>query len=156
MREREDPMAVRHVTTHADRGAAFLVYVIMFISPFMVGAPMLLASSIAMARRGSADPVSASHFNYQLSTMGKDVLLEAIGAVCLWLAAFGGLATLAGEAPIHVMPQSFNPMNMGLISLGLLLTWLLCWAWAALSLFLTPAFGALRLASGKPAMRRRI
>ena len=149
-------MSVRHVMTHSDRGAALLVYVIMFVSPFMVGAPMLLASSIALMRKGSADPISRSHFEYQLSTMGKDALLEALGAVCLWLAAFGGIATLAGEAPIHLMPTGFDPERMGLVSLGLLLVWLICWAWAALSLFLTPAFGALRLASGRPALRARI
>lgn len=149
-------MRTDEVMRHGDRGAAFLVYAIMFVSPFLVGAPMLLASGIALARKGSADPISRSHFNYQLSTMGKDILLEAVGAVCLWLAVFGGLATLAGEAPAHIMPRGFDPERMGLISLGLLLTWLLCWAWAALSLFLTPALGALRLMKGRPAMRGRI
>jgi uncharacterized membrane protein len=149
-------MRSEHVMTHGDRGAAFLVYAIMFVSPLLVGAPMLLASTIALARKGSADPVSRSHFNYQLSTMGKDILLEIIGAVCLWMALFGGLATLAGEVPAHIMPQGFDPERMGMISLGLLATWLLCWAWAALSLFLTPAFGAIRLMSGRPAMRGRV
>jgi uncharacterized membrane protein len=146
----------RQVIHHGHRGAAFLVYAIMFVSPFLVGAPMLLASAIAFAQKGHADPVLRSHFNYQLSTMGKDILLEIIGAICLWMALFGGLATLAGEAPGHFMPQGFDPDRMGLISLGLLLTWLLCWAWAALSLFLTPALGAIRLASGRPAMRGRV
>jgi uncharacterized membrane protein len=149
-------MTVRHVMTHSDRGAAFVVYLIMFVSPFLVGAPMLLASGIAFARKGSADALSRSHFDYQLRTMGKDVVLEIVGAVCLWLAVFGGVATLAGEAPAHIMPSGFDPTRMGLVSLGLLAVWLLCWAWAALSLFLTPALGALRLASGKPAMRGRI
>jgi hypothetical protein len=88
--------------------------------------------------------------------MGKDILLEIVGAICLWLALFGGLATLAGEAPGHIMPQGFDPDRMGLISLGLLAVWLICWAWAALSLFLTPALGALRLISGRPAMRGRV
>jgi uncharacterized membrane protein len=145
-----------HIVRHADRGAALLVYAIMFVSPFLVGAPMLLASGIAFAKKGHADPVLRSHFNYQLSTMGKDILLEIVGAICLWLALFGGLATLAGEAPGHIMPQGFDPDRMGLISLALLATWLICWAWAALSLFLTPALGALRLMSGRPAMRGRI
>lgn len=146
----------QHVMRHGDRGAALLVYAIMFVSPFLVGAPMLLATGIAFAKKGHADPLLRSHFNYQLSTMGKDILLEVIGAICLWLALFGGLATLAGEAPGHIMPQGFDPDRMGLISLGLLLTWLLCWAWAALSLFLTPAIGAMRLIRGRPAMRGRI
>lgn len=149
-------MSGRRVTVHSDRGAAFLVYLIMFVSPFMVGAPMLLATGIAMARKGSADDLSRSHFNYQINTMGKDIVLEIVGAICLWLAVFGGLATLAGEAPGHLMPTTFQPERMGLFSLGLLLVWLICWAWAALSLFLTPAVGALRLASGKPARRGRI
>ncbi len=153
---RSHHVAPHHVMKHGDRGAAFLVYAIMFVSPFLVGAPMLLATSIAFARKGSADPVSRSHFNYQLSTMGKDMLLELVGAICLWLAVFGGLATLAGEAPGHIMPQGFDPNRMGVVSLALLLTWLVCWAWAALSLFLTPALGAIRLASGRPAMRGRI
>lgn len=148
--------AHKHIPTHADRGAVFLVYLIMFVSPFLVGAPMLLATSIAFARKGSADELSRSHFNYQINTMGKDIVLEILGAICLWLAVFGGLATLAGEAPIHVMPASFQPERMGLISLGLLAVWAICWAWAAASLFLTPAIGAMRLASGKPARRRRI
>lgn len=148
--------ANKHVPTHADRSAVFLVYLIMFVSPFLVGAPMLLATSIAFARKGSADALSASHFNYQLATMGKDIVLEIVGAICLWLAVFGGLATLAGEAPIHVMPQGFDPARAGLLSLGLLAVWLLCWGWAAASLFLTPALGAMRLASGKPARRGRI
>lgn len=148
-------MRSQHIIHHGDRGAALLVYAIMFVSPFLVGAPMLLASAIAFARKGHADPVLRSHFNYQLSTMGKDILLEIVGAICLWLALFGGLATLAGEAP-GIMPKGFDPDRMGLISLGLLATWLLCWAWAALSLFLTPALGAIRLMSGRPAMRGRI
>mgnify|MGYP001553599301 CR=1 FL=1 len=84
--------ANKHVPTHADRGAVLLVYLIMFVSPFLVGAPMLLATSIAFARRGSADEISRSHFNYQLSTMGKDIVLEVVGAICLWLAVFGRAA----------------------------------------------------------------
>lgn len=148
--------ANKHVPARADRGAVFLVYLIMFVSPFLVGAPMLLATSIAFARRGSADALSASHFNYQLSTMGKDIVLEVVGAICLWLGMFGGLATLAGEAPGHIMPQGFDPERMGYISLGLIAVWLICWAWAFLSLFLTPAIGALRLMSGKPALRKRV
>jgi uncharacterized membrane protein len=149
-------MHPQHVVRHADRGAAFLVYAIMFVSPFLVGTPMLLAAAIAFARKGHADPVLRSHFNYQLATMGKDIVLEIVGGICLWLALFGGLATLAGEAPGHLMPQGFDPERMGLISLCLVALWLLCWAWAALSLFLTPALGALRLARGRPAMRGRV
>jgi uncharacterized membrane protein len=149
-------MRSEHIVRHGDRGAALLVYAIMFVSPFLVGAPMLLASTIALARRGGADPVLNSHFNYQLATMGKDIALEVIGAICLWLGMFGGLATLAGEAPGHIMPQGFDPERMGMISLGLIAIWLICWAWAFLSLFLTPAVGALRLMNGKPALRRRL
>lgn len=145
-----------NIARHADRGGAFLVYLIMFLSPFLVGAPMLVASGIAMARKGHADDLSRSHYDYQLRTMGKDILLEAVGGVCLWLGLFGGLAALAGEAPLHIMPQSFQPERMGWLSLALLAVWALCWAWAALSLFLTPAVGALRLARGRPAMRGRI
>lgn len=148
--------ANKHVPAHADRGAVFLVYLIMFVSPFLVGAPMLLATSIAFARRGSADALSASHFNYQLSTMGKDIVLEIVGAICLWLALFGGLATLAGEVPGHYMPQGFDPARMGMFTLALLALWVICWAWAALSLFLTPAIGAIRLLHGRPALRGRL
>ncbi len=139
----------------ADRDAAFLAYGLMFLAPFLAGAPILAAAGVAFAPRNSDDAVARSHLRGQLRTIVQDLLLAAVGFVCGWAALLGGVLEVLN---VGVSVSQAEPVRLAMpaaVVLGLAAVWAICWLIAVISLFLTPALGALRLASGRPAGKGR-
>ena len=136
-----------------DRGAAFIGYGLMFFAPFMAGAPVLVAAGIAFAHRGSDDPIARSHVRNQLRTIGQDLVLAVIGFLCGWAALLGGILEILhlGVQAAQSEPVRFAIPAVAVVSLAL--AWAVCWIIAVISLFVTPAIGAIRLASGRPARK---
>lgn len=73
-----------------DRGVALTVYVLMFISPFMLGAPALAGFGMAFAHREDPHTVIRSHYRFQMRLFWTVIICLVLGAA-LTLGA-GGLA----------------------------------------------------------------
>ena len=142
----------------AERLAALINYGLLIVAPFTLGSLGLLAMCIAYLRRGSADPIARSHFDFQIRRYWMDLLLVGLGFVCASgaLAAGFGAAIEGGMAAFGVrLPVHYDPVHIGIGAIFLLVLWLGLWAFGFVGLLLGSLFGALRLASGLPAGKTR-
>jgi uncharacterized membrane protein len=142
----------------AERLAALVNYGLLIAAPFTLNSLGLLAMFIAYTRRGSADPVARSHFDFQIRRYWMDLLLVALGFVCAAgaLAAGFGAAIEGGMAAFGVgLPVHYDAVHIGLGAVVLLVLWAVLWAIGLLGLLFGSIYGALRLASGRPAGKRR-
>jgi len=142
----------------AERLAVLVNYGMLIVAPFTLNALGLVAISIAYARRGGADPVTRSHYDFQIRRYWMDLLLVGLGFVCglgALAAGFGAgiegmMASMGVQLPVH-----YDAVHIGLGAIGLLAAWLILWAMGLLGLFFGSIFGALRLASGLPMGKTR-
>jgi uncharacterized membrane protein len=141
----------------AERLAALVNYGLLIVAPFTLNSLGLLAMFIAYTRRGSADPVARSHFDFQIRRYWTDLLLVALGFVCAAGAIAAGLGAGIGGAlsAFGVGVAGGDVVHVGVIGIVLLVLWGLFWAMGLLGLLFGSLFGALRLASGRPAGRTR-
>ena len=77
-----------------DRGVALTAYGLLFISPFMLGAPALAAFGMAFAHRDEAHSTIRSHYRFQMRIFWTTVICMVLG-IALAVGA-GGLAIGAG------------------------------------------------------------
>ncbi len=143
------------ITIHpAERLAALVNYGLLIVAPFTLNSLGLLAMLIAYLRRGSADPVARSHFDFQIRRYWMDLVLVGLGFICASgaLAAGFGAAIEGSMAAFGVrLPMHYDAVHIGLGAVVLLILWLALWAMGFLGLMLGSIFGAVRLASGLPA-----
>ena len=142
----------------AERLAALVNYGLLIAAPFTLNSLGLLAMAVAYARRGSADPVARSHFDSQIRRYWMDLLLVALGLVCAAGALGAGFGAVieGGMAAFGVgLPARSDAVHIGLGAVVLLALWGILWAVGLLGLLFGSIHGALRLASGLPAGRRR-
>ena len=142
----------------AERLAALITYGLLIAAPFTLNALGLVAIAIAYARRGHADPVTRSHYDYQIRRYWMDLVLVGLGFICASgaLAAGFGAAIEGGMAAMGVrLPVHYDPVHIGFGAVGLLVAWLVLWAMGLLGLMFGSIFGALRLAAGLPVGRTR-
>jgi len=71
---------------------AFVVYGLMFVSPFLWGFTGLVGVVIAYVRRGSAAPLERSHYAFQVRMFWIAMLIVALAAIG-FLVGFGYLFT---------------------------------------------------------------
>jgi uncharacterized membrane protein len=90
-----------------DRGVALTAYGLLFISPFMLGAPALAGMGMAFAHRDDAHSLIRSHYRFQIRIFWTTVVCVVIGAALA--VGAGGLAIGAGY---HFLRQAFP--NLGL------------------------------------------
>jgi uncharacterized membrane protein len=142
----------------AERLAALVNYGLLIAAPFTLNSLGLLAMAIAYSRRGSADAVARSHFDFQIRRYWMDLLMVALGFVCaagalaagFGAAIEGAMASLGVKLAIH-----YDAVHIGAGAIVLLVLWLLLWAMGLLGLLFGSLFGALRLASGMPMGKTR-
>ena len=142
----------------AERLAALVNYGLLIAAPFTLNSLGLLAMCIAYSRRGSADPVARSHFDFQIRRYWMDLVMVVLGFICAGgaLAAGFGAAIEEGLAASGVrLPMHYDPGHIGLGAIVLLVLWIGFWAYGLLGLLFGSLFGAVRLASGRPAGKRR-
>ncbi len=141
----------------AERLAAMVNYGLLIAAPFTLNSLGILAMFIAYLRRGSADPVARSHFDFQIRRYWTDLLLVVLGFLCAAgaLAAGFGAGIGGGLAAFGVDVPRGDLMHAGLVGMVLLVMWGVLWAMGLLGLLFGSIFGALRLASGRPAGRTR-
>ena len=142
----------------AERLAALINYGLLIVAPFTLNSLGLLAMGIAYARRGSADPVANSHFQFQIRRYWMDLVLVGLGfvfasgalAAGFGAAIEGGLAAFGVRLPVH-----YDPVHIGIGAMVLLALWILTWAMGLLGLLFGSLHGALRLVSGLPMGKAR-
>ena len=147
-----------HAVHHAERLAALVNYGLLMVAPFTLNSLGLLAMGIAYARRGSADPVAKSHFDFQIRRYWMDLVLVGLGFVFAAgaLAAGFGAAIEGGMAAFGVgLPVHYNAVHVGAGAVVLLVLWILTWAMGLLGLLFGSLHGALRLVSGLPMGKTR-
>ncbi len=142
----------------AERLTALVNYVLLFIAPFTLGALGLAAIGVAYARRGYADPVTRTHYDFQIRRYWMDLVLVGLGFICgagALAAGFGaaieeGMAAMGVRIPVH-----YDAVHIGAGAIFLLVAWLVLWAIGLIGLLLGSIYGAVRLASGQPMGKTR-
>jgi uncharacterized membrane protein len=141
-----------------DRVLAALIYGLLFLTPFFAGVTALIAVVLAYVRRKAADPLSQTHYGFQIKTfwIALIVLIAAIAAAFL---GAGVLITHALEVharngsgwdawDVAFGEDSQAHLNIaGLIVLAISALAILA---DALWLMLASVFGVARLLSNEP------
>lgn len=139
-----------------DRTLAFVVYVLMFAAPFVVGLTGLIGVVIAYVRKPEAPPLEASHYRFQIRTFWVGFALALISALALVVGVgvlfFDILRHALSEMPSDAWDAVSRDMEMSfpvVTFVGVLVAavaWVACGFW----MVLTSLLGALRLSTGKP------
>ena len=143
---------------HAERLAALINYGLLVVAPFTLNSLGLLAMTIAHSRRGSADPVAKSHFDFQIRRYWMDLVLVGLGfafAGGALAAGFGAVIESGMSAFGVALPVHYNAGHVGAGAVILLVLWILTWAFGLLGLLFSSIYGALRLVSGLPVGKTR-
>jgi len=149
-----DPVARRF-----DRLVALVAYGLLFISVFTFWLPALLAAAIAFTHRRGADPLTASHFGFQLLIFWVGFGLVALAVLVLLGAggfAFGAVWTLLvaalseGSWSWQGGMASAGALTAGAVAGILTLTALVMIGLASLWTLLSSAWGVFRLAGQRP------
>ena len=141
----------------AERLAALVNYGLLIVAPFTLNVLGLAAVFFAYARRGYADPVTRTHYDFQIRRYWMDLVLVGLGFVFAGgaLAAGFGAAIEGGMAAMGVqLPVHYDAAHIGVGAIFLLVMWLLLWAMGLLGLLFGSIHGALRLVSGRPMGKR--
>ena len=140
----------------AERMTAMAGYALMIVAPFTLNTLGLLAVAIGHARRGYADPITRTHYDRQIRGFWLHTMMVGLGFICGSGALAAGFGALFAGALLEMgvrLPWHYDPVHIGVGAIGLLLAWLLLWAWGLIGLMIGSLIGALRLAQGLPAGR---
>ena len=149
----------RYPRSHpAERIAVLANYGLLIVAPFTLNVLGLAAVFFAYARRGYADPVARSHYDYQVRRYWMDLVLVGLGfifasgalAAGFGAAIEGAMASFGVRFPVH-----YDAVHIGVGAIVLLVGWLVLWAMGLLGLLFGSIYGALRLASGLPMGKTR-
>ena len=142
----------------AERLAALINYGLLIVAPFTLNVLGLAAVFFAYMRRGNADPVARSHYDFQIRRYWMDLVLVGLGFIC----GSGALAAGFGAAIEGVMagfgvrfPVHYDAVHIGVGAIGLLIAWLVLWGMGLLGLLFGSIHGAMRLVSGLPMGKTR-
>lgn len=95
-----------------DRGVALTAYGLLFIAPFMLGAPALAGFGMAFAHRDDTHTVIRSHYRFQMRIFWTTVVCLVLGAALTL-----GAGSLALGQFYHFLRETFP--NLGLPAGGL-------------------------------------
>jgi uncharacterized membrane protein len=141
-------------STGAHRAVLLANYILMFMATFTFGLFSLFAVILAYLRRGGADPVSRSHYDFQIKSFWHDVGLIIVGALCGYLAIAGGVGAFLGITGVH-LPFGLGAWEAGWIAFALAIVWAVLWIWGFINLIIDSVRGMLMLAAGKPMGKTR-
>ncbi len=142
----------------AERLAALTSYALLMAAPFTFNLLGLLAVAIGYARRKHADPLTRSHYDYQIRRFWMDLMLVGLGFICgsgALAAGFGAVLEGVLQGLGVRLPWHYDAVHIGAGAIGLFIIWLLLWAWGLVGLLIGSVIGAMRLAAGLPAGRTR-
>src|SRR5690606_21532582 len=137
-----------------DRNLAFLNYGLLIASVVLAGAPALVAAVIAYAQRQSAPEPARSHYVFQIRVFWIAFALSLAAGVCTLVVigeAVTGLIRLgqANDWALDTVAIDFSPLTLdaSMVLAAILAAALIfaCLLW----LVAAPAFGLIRLASGR-------
>ena len=137
-----------------ERLIALVTYGLLIAAPFTLGLLAVLAILIAYARRGGADPLVRGHYNRQIRCFWTDLIAVILAVGCAWAALAAGIGAVLVELG---QPGGGTlggaPVGLGAAALGLACAALLVRGVGGM--VVDSAFGAMRLASGRPARKTR-
>ncbi len=143
-----------------DRGVALTAYGLLFVSPFMLGAPALAGLGMAFAHRQDSHSLMRSHYRFQIRIFWTTVVCLVIG-IALALGAgglaFGGLYSFVREnAPTLALPAMalIHGANVAEEENWLLIAALLFVFGAIAYLMASTAYGFIKLVVGRPIRHR--
>jgi uncharacterized membrane protein len=90
-----------------DRGVALTAYGLLFISPFMLGAPALAGMGMAYAHRDDAHSLMRSHYRFQIRIFWTTLLCLVLGVAL----AFGAGGLALGSL-YHFLRESFPSLGL--------------------------------------------
>ena len=97
-----------------DRGVALTAYGLLFISPFMLGAPALAGFAMAFTHKDDAHSLMRSHYRFQIRIFWTTVVCLVIGVA---LAVGAGGAFIGGA--YHFLRVSFPALGLPLVQFGM-------------------------------------
>ena len=97
-----------------DRGVALTAYGLLFISPFMLGAPALAGFGMAFTHKDDAHSLMRSHNRFQIRIFWTTVVCLVIGAAL----AVGAGGVFIGTA-YHFLRQSLPALSLPVVQFGL-------------------------------------
>jgi uncharacterized membrane protein len=97
-----------------DRGVALAAYGLLFISPFMFGAPAIAGLGMAYAHKDDAHSLIRSHYRFQIRIFWTTLVCLVIGIA---LAVGGG--GLALGAAYHLLRETFPHIGLPVVPVGL-------------------------------------
>jgi uncharacterized membrane protein len=146
-------------TSNDDRILATLLYALLFLTPFFMGLPALLAVVAAYVRRPqAADAFARSHYGFQIKIFWIAVAILALAAAAAFLGAGvlithfldmslrGGSGWDAWDVSIADAPE----VHVNLAALVILAVSALAILGDLIWLMLAAVFGVARLLSGEP------
>ena len=139
-----------------DRFVALTVYVLLFLSVFMLGVPALAGAALAYVHRPGSHPVVHTHFTFQLRVFWSAALLMVLALVAAVAGAGAGLLPLAVLAQEHlsrvpaILPQDQLGLWSGVAAGALIAGAALLLFLAVLWILVASVTGFLRLLSGRP------
>ncbi len=142
-----------------DRNLALVSYGLLFAAPFVFGLTALIAVVIAYVRRPEADPVTGSHYRYQIRTFWIAFALSMVAVVAL-MVGVGFLIVdlvrmLVMNAPSdawEAVAWEVEPAFPAVFFIGLIV-FLGAYAISSLWLIVAAIIGMVRLGAHRPAGR---
>jgi len=143
-----------------DRGVALTAYGLLFISPFMLGAPAIAGLGMAYAHKDDAHSLMRSHYRFQIRIFWTTLICLVLGVA---LALGGG--GLALGALYHFLRQSFPNLGLPTVHFGLPgdvaaeENWLVIAGIAFVIgglayILIAPIYGFIKLLAGRPIRHR--
>jgi hypothetical protein len=143
-----------------DRGVGLAAYGLLFVSPFMLGAPAIAGLGLAYAHKDDAHSLMRSHYRFQIRIFWTTLVCLVIGVA---LAVGGGGLALGGL--YHLVRQSLPTLGLPAVPVGLsgdvaaeenglLIAGLAFVVGSLVYILIAPLYGLIKLLAGRPIRHR--
>ena len=143
-----------------DRGVALTAYGLLFISPFMLGAPALAGFAMAFTHKDDAHSLMRSHYRFQIRIFWTTVVCLVIGVAL----AVGAGGVFIGAA-YHFLRESLPALSLPVLQFGvggdraeeeslLLLAGVGFFFGGLAYLLISAVYGFIKLLAGRPIRHR--
>lgn len=145
-----------YASSSDDRNLAFVVYGLLFASPFVFGLTALIAVVIAYVRKPEAEPVVATHYRFQIRTFWIAFAFSMLAAMGLMIGIGFLIADVIRLILANVPQDAWEAVALELeprfpvVTFVGLIVFLCAYAASALWAILASVIGAIRLGAGRP------